>query len=81
MIKLISLLAVGAMVLFAAPAFASEDVATGKMSFVEFSNAPQNHGLGWKVIRKNYDLYLIGHAPQATLNKSRLRSDEIRKRS
>ena len=85
MVKRVAMLAIACGVLVGTPVFAAMDKAgdVGKMSFVEFSQMPQNHGAHWKVIRKNYETYLgtLGKAPKVTLNKTRLRSDEIRKRS
>ncbi|MBI3252404.1 MAG: hypothetical protein HYZ52_03670 [Candidatus Omnitrophica bacterium] len=81
--KFISVLSLAGLLL-ASPAFAAEGIGADKpMSILQFAAAPEQTGLNVKVVIKKYEVYrrALALAPEMTLGKAALRSNEIRHRA
>jgi hypothetical protein len=80
--NLMTMVAILAVSLMTMPVYAAESAAGEKpMTLVQFMRHPDHKGLNNKVVIKKYGEYrsLILTAPQATLEKSKIRWDERRR--
>ena len=71
--KLLGLIAV-LVVLGVTPVHANDMASSGKfLSFIQFSEAPENHGAPWRVLQKRYDDYRQGRFAVTTLDAQHIR--------
>ena len=61
-------------VLGSAPVYAETvGVAGSILSYVEFQDIPENHGIHGRLLDQKYDAYRSGRVPQTTLSTSNIR--------
>lgn len=81
--KLISIMFLSVLALVSVPVYAAESgVANKPMSILEFMSQPEQTGLGRRLVIRKYDEYrtTLAVLPKPSLEKQRIRLDEIRHR-